>query len=142
MGRPKKETTKITGAKSTKTKTAGAKTAGAKTVKTKTAGCKEKIPAGVRTTVWNMYIGEDKGEGKCFVGCKERISQANFACGHVQAEACGGAVTIQNLRPICNRCNSSMGKQNMEEYMNKYGYKKCKNWNGINEHWWSKIPFL
>lgn len=135
MGRPKKQqTTSQKNKEKTKEKT--------KPSGRPKSGRKEKIPAGVRTTVWNTYIGEDKGAGKCFVGCKERISQANFECGHVQAESCGGAVTIQNLRPICKRCNCSMGKQNMEEYMNKYGYKKCKNWNGINEHWWSKIPFI
>jgi len=89
---------------------------------------KERIPVAVRAAVWNNYVGSKKGETKCFVGCGRTISTFNFQCGHVQAEAKGGKVTIDNLRPICSTCNQSMGTTNMEEFIRRHGYVKHKNW--------------
>jgi len=96
---------------------------------TPSRGRKEKIPEAVRIAVWNNYIGRKKGEDKCFIGCGEPITRSNFECGHVKAEACGGKVTIQNLRPICSKCNKSIGKRDMEEFIQQYGFHKHKNWN-------------
>ncbi len=45
----------------------------------------------------------------------------NFVCGHIIAEANGGELKLDNLKPICVSCNSSMGVQNMNEYIQKYG---------------------
>ena len=45
----------------------------------------------------------------------------NFSCGHVIAEANGGELKLNNLKPICMSCNSSMGTQNMDSYIQKYG---------------------
>jgi hypothetical protein len=90
---------------------------------------KKLIPQAVRTAVWNTYIGIKKGVSHCFVGCGNIISQHNFECGHVQAEASNGETTIPNLRPICPNCNKSMGTQNMEEFISEYGFHKHKNWN-------------
>lgn len=81
---------------------------------------KEKIPKAVRTAVWNNFIGNEKGVGKCYVGCGEQISQNNFECGHVISEKCGGKVILDNLRPICSNCNKSMGQKNMEDFIVKY----------------------
>jgi hypothetical protein len=92
---------------------------------------KAKIPSAVRIIVWNTYIGSDKSSGKCLVCNTEKISPTNFECGHIHAESLGGETTIQNLRPICGHCNKSIGGQNMEEFMKRYGIKKPKNWNGI-----------
>ena len=93
---------------------------------------KTNIPSTVRNCVWNIYIGADQKQGVCFCCNTEQISFANFECGHVQAKTKNGDTTIQNLRPICGLCNKSMGTQNMEEFMAKYGFVKSKNWNGIN----------
>ena len=35
-------------------------------------------------------------------------------------ESKGGSTNIENLRPICSKCNGSMATQNMEEFMKKY----------------------
>jgi 5-methylcytosine-specific restriction endonuclease McrA len=67
-----------------------------------------------------MYMGSGAGDGPC-VCCKTKlISTFDFVCGHVKAEANGGETTVDNLRPICASCNSSMGTMNMQEFCRKY----------------------
>ncbi len=88
---------------------------------TKKKSKKEKIPAAVRNTVWLHYI-EDKNNARCHCCKLEKITSANWHCGHVQSEKNGGKVHINNLRPICAGCNSSMGTMNMLEFMKKYGF--------------------
>ena len=86
---------------------------------------KKKIPAALRNAVWNESNGSESKVGPCYV-CKETITFSSFHCGHVQAEANGGDVTLINLKPICGLCNSSMGKMNMTEFITKYGFDKIK----------------
>jgi 5-methylcytosine-specific restriction endonuclease McrA len=92
---------------------------------------KERIPPTVKNSVWNKFVGPDVKRGECFSCGIEPITTANFQCGHIQSEAHGGKVTIENLRPICNLCNSSMGSENMVDFINKYGFVRNKNWDGI-----------
>ena len=54
--------------------------------------------------------------------CGETISVHNFECGHVVAESKGGITCISNLRPICSRCNASIGTDNMIDFMKRYGF--------------------
>ncbi len=84
---------------------------------------KQRIPVAIRTAVWNKYIGEHAGQAACFTGCGTTITQAIFHCGHVLAEKNGGSVTLDNLRPICQRCNASMRTKNMFSFMEEYGLK-------------------
>lgn len=77
---------------------------------------KSKISQAIRIVCWNTYIGEEIGKAQC-VCCKTNfITQHNFHCGHVIAEANGGNLHVSNLRPICAVCNNSMGTTNMKEY--------------------------
>jgi hypothetical protein len=92
---------------------------------------KAKIPSAVRVIVWNTYMGTDIASGKCLVCNFETISITNFECGHVHAECQGGETIINNLRPICGHCNKSIGGNNMEDFMMRYGIEKPKNWDGI-----------
>ena len=59
-----------------------------------------KIPKTVENIVWRQYFN-DKIIGKCYC-CK---------------------ITIDNLRPICGLCSSSISnsKMNMNEFITKYG---------------------
>jgi hypothetical protein len=97
------------------------------------AQAKEKIPATVRNAVWNLHISNTSTNGFCCCCKREPITKANFAAGHVQAEACGGEVKLQNLRPICNLCNSSMGKMDMDEFMAKYGFDALETPRSVTE---------
>jgi hypothetical protein len=94
--------------------------------KVKSKKRKETIPKGVKVSVWSKYIGRDKVKGMCYCCQDKIIHQDDFQCGHVQSEHNGGKVTIQNLRPICGICNSSMGTKHMIDYMKLYGYDTSK----------------
>ena len=74
----------------------------------------------MKIAVWNTYIGEDIGKTKCMICNINDITQMNFHCGHVVAEAKGGKTTLNNLRPICSTCNLSMRTMNMFEFRMKY----------------------
>lgn len=81
---------------------------------------KKPIPAAVKRIVWNKCIGEHIGKAKCICCKVSDITQLSFHCGHIVSEANGGKVEVPNLRPICQNCNSSMGKMNMDEFIAKY----------------------
>jgi predicted SprT family Zn-dependent metalloprotease len=81
---------------------------------------KEKIPSHIKTLVWIKYIGSSIPEAKCYCCKHERIEIRSFECGHVIAEAKGGELTLENLRPICKGCNSGMGTMSMDEYAKKF----------------------
>jgi hypothetical protein len=69
---------------------------------------KKPIPQAVREQVWITKMGK-VFEGKCKVPwCNETITVYNFQAGHNIPESKGGKTTIDNLIPICSRCNLSM----------------------------------
>ena len=92
--------------------------------KGKAKGKKKKacIPLAVKRVVWNTYIGEEVGKTKCLCCNVTDITQMSFHCGHVVSEHKGGPTTIDNLRPICSTCNLSMGTDNMQDFIRKYGF--------------------
>jgi hypothetical protein len=81
---------------------------------------KKQINEALKTSVWNKYIGADKGNAPCYVCQTTFISQREFDTGHVIAEINGGQTNLSNLRPICRKCNLSMGAQNMDIFIEKY----------------------
>jgi len=89
-------------------------------IKTKKYKSKDKIPATIKNTLWQKYF-TDKITGKCCCCKMENISIKNFDCGHIISEKNGGIVTLDNLKPICRLCNSSMSTMNMDEFIKKYG---------------------
>jgi hypothetical protein len=78
---------------------------------------KKSISATVKRLVWNTHIGEDIGKAKCTCCNVTDITQMSFHCGHIIAEINGGNITVSNLKPICQNCNSSMGTKNMNDFM-------------------------
>ena len=75
------------------------------------------IPANVRKEVWNTYVGA-KDVGACFC-CDAEISdsKSSWHCGHILSDKYGGNAEVNNLRPICVLCNTSMGAMHMYRYM-------------------------
>lgn len=73
--------------------------------------------------VWYTYVGKEIGSSMCLCCKNEEITQINFHCGHIISEKDGGTLDIVNLRPICSKCNLSMGSENMNDFIirNKYG---------------------
>ena len=69
---------------------------------------KQKIPKALREQIWLRDIGK-KYEGKCRITwCENKISVFDFQCGHDVPESHGGETILENLVPICSRCNLSM----------------------------------
>jgi hypothetical protein len=50
----------------------------------------------------------------------EKISQMNFHCGHIVSEINNGTLTPENLKPICQSCNSSIGTKNMDNFIKEH----------------------
>ena len=74
----------------------------------------------MKRLVWNTYIGEEIGKIKCMCCKLSDITQLTFDCGHIISEHNGGLVTLDNLKPICRLCNSSMSTMNMDEFIKNY----------------------
>jgi hypothetical protein len=75
---------------------------------------KKQISKALRMAVWQEYIGIQ--EAYCYCCQRQKINPFRFQCGHNVAECKGGETTVENLRPVCDLCNSSMGTKNLEEF--------------------------
>lgn len=81
---------------------------------------KKSIPKIIKDGCWNKHIGKEIGEVFCLVCDDEKISQNNFEAGHIISENNGGEIHEENLIPICSRCNKSIGKKNMEDWIGEF----------------------
>jgi NADH:ubiquinone oxidoreductase subunit C len=84
------------------------------------------IPKALRDSVFTTYNQGSYDSAYCSVGCGERITPFNFECGHVISYCHGGEAKLDNLRPICSRCNRSMGAKNMDEFIKECGFIPVK----------------
>lgn len=78
---------------------------------------KANIPHQVKEEVWRLY-----GGSLCWCCQREPVTVKNKHFGHIVAEAEGGEVSVDNLRPICANCNLRMGTKNMYEFMREEGF--------------------
>jgi 5-methylcytosine-specific restriction endonuclease McrA len=83
----------------------------ASTKKTTSPYKKGTIPKALRETLWIKSFGK-KFEAKCSISwCLNKITVYDFHAGHNIPECKGGQTVLENLVPICSRCNLSMGSQ-------------------------------
>ena len=80
---------------------------------------KRKIPHTTKQECWDKYYnGEQQGE--CPLrNCTTILFKSNtneWNAGHIRSEKNGGPTILENLRPICKKCNQAMGSKNWEEY--------------------------
>ena len=69
---------------------------------------KKTIPKAIREQTWLNQFGK-KYEHKCYINwCENIINVFDFHVGHDKPESKGGTLDIENLKPICSRCNHSM----------------------------------
>lgn len=93
---------------------------------------KEKIPKALREQVWISKNGETY-KAKCYIKwCQNNISVFDFHCGHNQPESKDGALDLDNLFPICARCNLSMSNNYTIDEWNKLVNKKEPNTSCFN----------
>lgn len=83
---------------------------------------KSKIPKALREQVWISHMG-DTFSSKCKISwCQNRMTAFDFQCGHNIPESKGGSTTLENLIPICARCNTSMGNTyTIDEWSKTFG---------------------
>jgi 5-methylcytosine-specific restriction endonuclease McrA len=90
---------------------------------------KKKIPKALAEQVWITHLGH-RFEGKCRVSwCRNRITVFDYECGHNIPESKGGKTSLDNLVPICARCNRSMSdKYTIDEWATKFAPKRSRWW--------------
>ena len=72
---------------------------------------KATIPKAIREQTWLKTFGK-KYESKCYISwCENVINVFDFHVGHNIPECKGGKLCLENVKPICSRCNHSMGSQ-------------------------------
>lgn len=87
---------------------------------------KKKIPKALREQVWLKYFGRSF-EHKCYISwCKNIINVFDYHCGHSIPESKSGSTTLDNLYPICSRCNLSMNDKYTIDEWNKLNNENPK----------------
>lgn len=87
----------------------------------------QKIPKSLRKACWNTFIGVDIGKSKCKCCNIIDITQHGFICAYIIPVSKGGPLCLENLRPICDKCNLDMNSQDMNEFALKhYGVDLCQ----------------
>lgn len=81
---------------------------------------KQKISKVLKMQVWDKYVGKSVASILCPNCNIIEIRMDAFEAGHVQPESKGGLATVENLRPICNTCNKSIGPKVMDITKFKY----------------------
>lgn len=85
---------------------------------------KAAIPKALREQVWVQNVG-NQFEHKCLVEwCQNTMNVFDYHVGHNIPESQGGPTSITNLKPICARCNLSMGSHYSIEEWSKIGQGK------------------
>ena len=81
---------------------------------------KKKIPKKIKNDAWDFHVGKNVAIAKCLCCKTKEINAKDFVAGHIMSEYNGGEVVVENLVPICQPCNSSMGVTNMDVYVETY----------------------
>jgi len=69
----------------------------------------------LQALVWTDCYA-DNYKVKCYVCNSNEITPFRHHIGHIIPLANGGSNKRDNLKPICDKCNLSMGAQDMEEF--------------------------
>ena len=74
----------------------------------------------VKETVWNNYFN-DSEIGKCCI-CRCKITRSRHHCGHIISKYNGGPTILENLIPMCSKCNQSINRNNLLDFMERFGF--------------------
>jgi 5-methylcytosine-specific restriction endonuclease McrA len=90
---------------------------------------KQKIPGALREQVWIIHLGDKHFRRKCKVDwCENIITPFDFEVGHNIPESRGGTIDIENLRPICSKCNKSMGDRYTIDEFSELSKRSARAW--------------
>lgn len=84
-----------------------------------TAGKRKKFSKIDRKTLYVQYFGCWKKDGQCQI-CKSTIDYESFDMGHIISVKNGGSNLLENIKPLCKTCNTSLGSMNIDQYMKKH----------------------
>ena len=77
----------------------------------KTFNKRKSLPASIKQNIWIKFCGTSFNH-KCYITwCTTEITTFSFEVGHNIPHSLGGSIDIDNLRPICSKCNKSMGNR-------------------------------
>ena len=74
------------------------------------------FPRAVREQAWIYTCGRKYSHCCPVPWCTNEITVFDFHMGHIVALAHGGSNSLENLIPLCARCNLGMGRQTLEEW--------------------------
>tara|TARA_Y100001970_G_C14149447_1_gene811815 strand:- start:350 stop:691 length:342 start_codon:yes stop_codon:yes gene_type:complete len=88
---------------------------------------KATIPKAIREQCWIKTFGQ-VFEHSCYIHwCDNEINVFNFHVGHDKPESKGGTLSVDNLKPICARCNLSMSNNyTIQQWNQLNGPKQSK----------------
>ena len=82
---------------------------------------RKNIPCALREQVWLKHYGKTF-ENKCSIKwCSNIITVYNWECGHNIPHSKGGLSVLENLVPLCSRCNKSMNDNYTIDEFDKLG---------------------
>jgi len=76
---------------------------------------RKNISSVVRMEVWIQEFGE-AFSGTCPCCQRFQLTSFNFEVGHKKAVAHGGSNSLDNLIPLCSKCNRSMNTQSLHDF--------------------------
>ena len=87
---------------------------------------KATIPKAVREQCWLQSFGK-VFEHSCYIPWgKNKINVWDFHVGHDIPESKGGSLDINNIKPLCARCNQSMSDNyTIQEWIRLTKPQKC-----------------
>jgi 5-methylcytosine-specific restriction endonuclease McrA len=87
---------------------------------------KKNIPKALKEQTWIKNFGNVFSH-KCYIKwCENKVNVFDFHVGHDIPESKGGKLSIDNLKPICSRCNHSMSNNyTIKEWNKLYKPNKC-----------------
>ena len=90
---------------------------------------KKNVPKALREALW-ISFSDSTFVKKCATNwCTNQINAYSFQAGHNIPESKGGPTTLENLIPLCSRCNQSMGNNYTFDEWQKLGkYPKVTTW--------------
>ncbi|MEY0607723.1 HNH endonuclease [Providencia rettgeri] len=74
--------------------------------------------------------------------CGISISIIDMHIDHINPKKLGGKSDIKNLNPSCQKCNTTKGGKNLEDYRLHMRIKKSKFSGVINASQWRELSYL
>ncbi len=82
---------------------------------------KKNIPSTVKNSVWKKRFIGKQTKGHCICCFHQQIEKHTFEIGYIENECDGGNLIIDNLEPICKKCNKDKKNYHLFEFMTEFG---------------------